>query len=303
MMFQKSKLSEFFEENAMVQGENVLIMDMNNLVYRTLAIANIKVPDDLDFDYWKHLFVNNIFSNIRQFEPSKVIFAFDSKSIWRKEIWSGYKAKRKEARDKSTVDYEAFFKVLDTIISQMKDTFTNMHILKVPECEADDIIAILTQEKFKQSERVTIVSTDKDFIQLLMQRNVQLYNPIKKQFVKSINPKKDLQIKILMGDTSDNIPSVKRGTGPKKAEKIMNEGLDIYLDSCQDIKDAYERNRSIIDFSLIPQQIRGRVLNWYDNYTLGEYKPMLVWQFLQKNRLSKLADDLNQIGPFIRRIK
>lgn len=302
-MFTKSNLSEFFEENATVHGENILIIDMNNLVYRTLAIASFKVPDDLEFNYWKHLFINNIFSSIKQFEPNKVIFAFDSKKLWRREIYKEYKSHRKEARDKSTIDFDSFFKVLDVFMPQMKEAFSNMYLLKIEECEADDIIAILTKEKFKNSEKVTIISTDKDFIQLLTNRNVDLYNPIKKANVKSINPAKDLQLKILMGDTSDNIPSVRRGTGPKKAENIIREGLENYLDSCQDIKEAYKRNQLIIDFNLIPQRIKDKVINGYENYLISDYTPMKVWNFLQKNGLSKLADDLNRLGPFIRRIK
>jgi len=302
-MFQKSNLSEFFEENATVHGENVLIIDMNNLVYRTLAIASFKIPDDLEFNYWKHLFINNIFSSIKQFEPTKVIFAFDSKKLWRKDIYKEYKAHRKVARDKSTIDFLAFFKVLDAFMPEMKEAFGNFHVIKIEECEADDIIAILTKEKFNQSEKVTIISTDKDFIQLLTQRNVDLYNPIKKANVKSISPAKDLQLKILMGDVSDNIPSVRKGTGPKKAMKILTEGLDNYLNSCQDIRDAYERNRSIIDFKLIPQRIKDLVINGYNTYPIKEYIPMKMWSFLQKNKLASLADDLNRVGPFIRRIK
>jgi len=229
--------------------------------------------------------------------------AFDSKKLWRKQIYKEYKAHRKEARDKSTIDFIAFFKVLDAFMPQMKEAFTNFHLLKIDECEADDIIAILTKEKFKQSEKVTIISTDKDFIQLLNQRNVDLYNPIKKANVKSINPAKDLQIKILMGDVSDNIPSVRKGTGPKKALKILTEGLDNYLNSCQDIKDAYERKRSIIDFTLIPQRIKDLVINGYETYPISDYNAMKIWSFLQKNRLNKLADDLNRVGPFLRRVK
>ena len=302
-MFQKSNLSEFFEENATVEGENVLILDMNNLVYRTLAIANLKVPDDLEFNYWKHMFINNLFSNVKQFEPSKVIMAFDSPKLWRKEIYSEYKAQRKEGRNKSTIDFPAFFKVLDDFMPEMKEAFGNFYLMKIYECEADDIIAVLANEKFHQSEKVTVVSTDKDFIQLLKNRNLDLYNPIKKKNTESINPVKDLQIKILQGDSSDNIPSVKKGTGPKTAMKILNEGLDMFLDSCQDVKDAYERNRAIIDFNLIPQRIKNLVNEGYDNYDIKEYVPMKLWGFLQRHNLSKLADDLNKLGPFLKRIK
>jgi len=303
MMFQKSKLSEFFEENTLTTGEHILFIDIHNLVYRTLAIASMKVPDDLEFNYWKHLFVNNIFSSIRQFEPSKVIFAFDGRKLWRKDIYKQYKEGRKEARDKSTIDFASFWKVLDTFMPDMRNSFSNMYFLKMDECEADDIIAILTKEKFKNSEKVTIISTDKDFIQLLNMRNVNLYNPIKKANVQSINPVKDLQIKILMGDKSDNIPSVRKGTGPKKALSIIQEGLDNYLDSCEDVKKAYERNRSIIDFNLIPQRIKDVVLGGYDGYNITDYNGTKMWQFLLKNNLAKLADDLNHFGPFVRRIK
>ena len=302
-MFEKSNLSEFFEDNATVDGENVLIIDMNNLVYRTLAIANIKVPDDLEFNYWKHLFINNVFSSVKQFEPSKVIMAFDSPKLWRKEIYSEYKAQRKEGRKKSTIDFPAFFKVLDDFMPEMKKALGNFYLMKIYECEADDIIAVLTKERFDKSEKVTVISTDKDFLQLLKNGNVDLYNPIKKCNMESINPTKDLQIKLLMSDSSDNIPSVRKGTGLKTAQKHVNEGLDVFLKSSADIKKAYERNKKIIDFNFIPQRIRDLVNNGYDNYDIKDYVPMKLWGFLQKHNLAKLADDLNKLGPFLKRIK
>lgn len=304
MIFEKSTLADFFEDNATVSGENVLIIDLNNLIYRTLAIASFKVPDDVeDFAYWKHLFINNIFSSIRQFEPSKVIFAIDSQNLWRRELYPEYKLGRKEAREKSTIDFKAFFKMFDTFLPELKKALTNMYLLHIDNCEADDIIAVLTKEVFNDSERVNIISTDKDFIQLLKQKNVILYNPIKKGNVNSINPAKDLTIKILMGDKSDNIPAVKKGVGPATAEKIVNEGMDSFLETDVAIKEAYLRNKSIIDFTLIPERIRTLVKEGYANYAITEYKSMNLWGFLTRHRLSKLADDLNNFGAFMRKIK
>jgi len=272
-------------------------------MYRTLAIADFKIPDDLEFNYWKHLFVNNIFNSIRQFEPSRVVLAIDSPKLWRKEIYDQYKAGRKEARNKSTINFEAFFKVLDKFLPEMKEAFSNIFVMKVDECEADDIIAVLAKERFNKSEKVILISTDKDFIQLLSNKNFNIYNPIKKAMVKSISPKKDLQMKILMGDKSDNIPAVKKGTGPATAQKIVKAGLDVFLATSPTIQEAYDRNKSIIDFDLIPKRIKDKVLNAFDAYTISDYTSTKVWQFLLKHRLEKLADDLNQFGPFIRKIK
>lgn len=302
-MFTRNRLEDFFEEQEVQKNiENVLMIDLNNLMYRTLAIADFKEHDDLEFRYWKYLFLNNIFNSIKMFEPTKVIVAVDGSDLWRRKIYSEYKAGRKESRKKSTINFEEFFKMFDKFLPDMIDSFTNFHILKHEECEADDIIAVLTRERFNDSN-ITLISTDKDFIQLLSIKKFNLYNPITKLFVKSVNPQKDLQIKILMGDKSDNISPVRKGVGPATALKLINEGIDGIMDSDEIFKKKFELNKSIIDFSVIPSNIKNLVFGMYDNYSIKEYNSSKLWQFLIKHRLESVADDLNLYSSFMRRIK
>lgn len=281
-----------------VPRNNVLIFDWNNLVFRTLHVANFSASDEEIFIYWKYLIINSLFTSIKKFNPSKVIIAIDGLKNWRKEVYTEYKAQRKVSREKSTIDFKEFFKILDSFNKELKEAFSNIHFLKLDEAEADDIIAILTKETLKDLSEVTLISTDKDFIQLLSCRNFKLYNPIKKNFVKSLNPKIDLQLKILTGDKSDNIPSVKNKVGPKTAQKILSAGIDKYKND-ELFMENYRRNERLIDFNFIPKSINLKIKKLYESYELKPLNVNVLWKFMIKNRIAKFADDLKSWAPML----
>jgi 5'-3' exonuclease len=79
--------------------------------------------------------------------------------------------------------------------------------MAVDRVEADDVIAVLAKN-YHESERVLIVSNDKDFQQLQRYPNVEQYSLMKKQFLVCDNPEKFLMEHIIKGDSSDGIPNV-----------------------------------------------------------------------------------------------
>lgn len=281
--------------------ENVLLFDGHNLIYRTLHVANYHVPDDSKYLYWKYLMINSLFTSIRYFKPTKVVFAIDSKNHWRKNIYSQYKNRRKGARDKSTIDFDKFYPICDSFFEDLKKCLTNIHFIKVDSCEGDDIIAVLSKHVLNK-EDITIISTDKDMIQLLTNHHIKLWDPISKKFRKSIRPERDKSIKVIMGDKSDDIPAIKKGVGIKTATKIYNDGIDSFLEENEEYKKNYERNCQLIDFDLIPVSIRKKIENEYKNYKTKPYNGNRVWMFLLKNNIKKFSEDLQMYSPFLKEI-
>jgi len=132
-------------------------------------------------------------------------------------------------------------------------------ILSHPQLEADDCIAISTKylcEKYPDCE-IYIITSDKDYLQLNID-NVHLYNLAYKE-VKSTTgePKTDLELKIIMGDISDNIPSIFPKCGPKTAQKCMddNEFFKKKMANNAEYYKQYELNKLLINFDNIPSEL------------------------------------------------
>lgn len=150
--------------------------------------------------------------------------------------------------------------------------------------EADDSIFEMTNRLveaswFEANDRIIILSSDKDLVQCLdIDDRVQLYSPQQKMFrEKSILPY--LPLKALQGDTSDNIKGIE-GIGPKRAEKIVSDGVEKWLDANTQHRAIYERNLKLM-----------RLHRW--NEIDGESKVLVSpWKF-SRTRFTSLLLDLN----------
>lgn len=304
----ESNLSNFIQIEK--SKDKILIFDFHNLCYRTIFVAanefrnnQTKVfdrdPDIKDlYQYWKHIVLNAFFYNSLEKNPSKIIIAVDERNSWRKKVYLGYKENRAKSREDSLVDFKTFFPIMNEFINNLKKMFPNVYILKINECEADDIIAVLTSELLKEDKyHIELISTDKDFYQLHKFKNFKQFNPTKKEYVISMNPKKDLEVKILTGDKGDDIPAVKERLGEKTAEKLLNEGLEELLKDDQ-IKNNFIRNRELIDFDYIPFYLKEKIIQEYNNYSLGVINKNIIWNWLLSEKLKKLADEFQKFVYF-----
>ena len=94
--------------------------------------------------------------------------------------------------------------------------------------EADDLIATYTDQILKRGAKVTIVSSDKDFMQLF-KKNVRIFDPIKNKILNlddvknkfGVEPNMIIDVQALVGDPSDNVPGVP-GIGVKTAAELIN---------------------------------------------------------------------------------
>lgn len=287
------------------QEDTILIIDCHNLIFRTLFVSSEQAKkfgediNETDFTYWKHLFLKSIMAQIKQFKPTNVIVAMDAKRSWRKDVYTDYKANRKSARDVSIIDFEKFFVIADKFFEDMKSTFTNFFFIKEIGCEADDIIAVLTKKTF--TDPCIIISTDRDLNQLLTLKHVKQYNPIEKKYFNVANPKMELDIKIITGDKGDNIPAVHTKCGPVKAAKYISEGLTTITTNSA-LLENWNRNRQLIDFDFIPLEIEKSIIEAYTKYSLAAFDGRKFFNFVVKNKLPSLMDNIQEFTATIKKI-
>ena len=184
-------------------------------------------------------------SSDNEFKPTHFAVIFDSaRKNFRNEIYSEYKANRSEAPDDLAPQFEYIRKSVLAF---------NLPSIELINYEADDLIATYSEQILKSGGKVTIVSSDKDLMQLY-KKNVRIYDPMKNKFINEddINNKfgvkadKVIEVQALAGDTSDNIPGVP-GIGVKTASELINKygDLENLLKNAKDIKQNKRRETII----------------------------------------------------------
>jgi 5'-3' exonuclease len=180
-------------------------------------------------------------------------------NIWRNELFPKYKATRANGPEDKFMG-GPFFKM--AYEDQLFQKGGAIKILKHPHLEADDCIAISVKYLINKypSCTVYIITSDRDYLQLNA-HNVHLYNLTFKNIAENKsstgNPEKDLEIKIIMGDTSDNIPSSFPKCGPKTAIKCI-EDPEFFKKKMVDNPEyyaQYELNKKLVDFNNIPEHL------------------------------------------------
>ena len=198
---------------------------------------------------------------IRNNKPTRVLVVFDGKggSTRRKKMYKGYKEGRTGlTKVNRLVGYEDLEDQAESMKRNFNGLIKYLEFLPVDLCyidyiEADDIMAYAARHIFKKE--VLIVSSDKDFLQLVDDR-ISVYLPTKKKMmykddVKELYgvPSKNLvYYRIFDGDKSDNIPGVK-GIGPKtlinKLDFLQSDGLtlDTLLERVSQMDDEKLKNK------------------------------------------------------------
>ena len=134
-----------------------------------------------------------------------LVICCDSKKSWRKDIFPFYKANRKSTRAKDDIDWNGIFEVINSITQDLKSKFPYA-VISVDQAEADDIIGVLAKNYYR-NEKIMIVSSDKDFLQLQKYYSVEQYSPTQKKLLQSSSPYQYLKEHIMKGDRGDGIPN------------------------------------------------------------------------------------------------
>jgi len=184
---------------------------------------------------------------VDEFKPNRVYVVLEGCPVKRHETLSEYKANRIVAEnDPKHSELMKFFSQKDVIVDLLTKYFP-VSVVRHPTSECDDTIANLVKRSSTAIPWV-IVSSDTDFIQLLQEKdNLKLYNPVRKEFVKSPDYPY-VTWKALRGDATDNISGIP-GVGDKTAEKLASDP-DILAEflAKPGVAALFERNYDLISF-------------------------------------------------------
>ena len=212
----------------LVDGNNLLFRSFYATAYQGVIMKNSKgFPTNALYG-----FINMMNKIIQEEKPSYIMVAFDKGKTFRHDKYDEYKAGRSEMPDELRLQFPKAKEILDA---------QGIKHFEIDNYEADDIIGTLSLEVEHRDDFVaTIVSSDKDLLQLISDKvDVKLLKQsghimmTKDEFIKTyqVPPIRMIDLKALMGDSSDHIPGVK-GIGEKTAINLLSkfQSLDnLYL--------------------------------------------------------------------------
>jgi 5'-3' exonuclease, N-terminal resolvase-like domain/T4 RNase H, C terminal len=280
----------------------MILVDLNQvLLSGIMAQVSGKKNFVWNEDLIRHMVLNVLRGHIRNFknEYGEVVLCCDNRNYWRRDYFPYYKAGRKKSREKSDLDWHMIFDMLAKFKSELKENFP-YKVVDVEGAEADDIIGTLVP-RHAPHEKVLIISSDGDFLQLQRYGNVKQYNPAQKKYIKSENPVLELKEKIIRGDRGDGIPNILSASDcfvtETKQKTITSKKLSELLHSDSKQYDTiaqigYSRNEVLIDLTKIPDDIKNKIINNYEESKPAP-KQKLFNYFIEKN-LTNLMDTIGE---------
>jgi len=267
----------------------MILVDLNQVLLAGLMAQIANQKGKLDENLIRHMILNIIRMHVRNFksEYGEVVLCCDNRKYWRKEYFPFYKASRKKNREKSDLDWHLIFEMLAKFKVELKENFP-YKVIDVDGAEADDIIGTLVP-LYSAHQKILILSSDGDFLQLQNYKNVKQYNPSQKKYIVSENPVMDLKEKIIRGDKGDGIPNIlspsdcfvrdlrQKPITKSVLDKLM---LESYLDQEETIKANFVRNATLIDLTFIPTEIKEKIINTYEE-TIPAKRNKLLNYFIE----------------------
>lgn len=264
-------LNNLMKESPSSLESHIVLVDAMNLFFRNFAVHK---TINLQGHHMGGLvgFLRSLGYLNKNLNPTKIVVVFDGvgSSDSRKLSNPDYKSNRDISK---LIDPNIFEDVNDLedsmggqlgrLVEYLKQL--PVHLLSIGKIEADDTIAYIAKN-WSKDNKITIVSTDEDYCQILG-HNVYIYSPSKKLLIDSaefnkkydgLTPKNYLIVKAICGDNSDNLKGIK-GIGiptclkiyPQLKEKEDVTLNDIYEYSSERVKDSVRYARVIKDFSRI----------------------------------------------------
>ena len=205
--------------------KTLMLIDGNSLMYRAFFAMSPVLTDKGIYTNAVYGFVNMLLKATQDYTPSHIAVAFDLHGkTFRNEIYEEYKANRSATPD----ELRPQFDIIKDVLASME-----IKIIEAPNFEADDILGTLSKNAQEKGYKSLLVTGDRDILQLVND-DVHVYMTVKgisevqifdEEMVNqkySLTPSQIIDMKGLMGDSSDNIPGVK-GVGEKTAIKLLTE--------------------------------------------------------------------------------
>ena len=234
-------------------------------------------------------------SNQNLQKPSHFAVIFDSaRKTFRNEIYKEYKANRSDPPDDLAPQFEYIRKSVLAF---------NLPSVELINYEADDLIATYVDKILEKGSKVTIVSSDKDLMQLY-KKNVRIFDPMKNKFISGediikkfgVDASKVIDVQALAGDSSDNVPGVP-GIGVKTAAELINKygNLEKLLKFAHEIKQNKRRetlienkNKAEISKRLVTLKNDAPVKQNLEDFKLKEIDKDKLYKFLREMEFNRL---------------
>jgi len=228
-------------------------------------------------------------------KPSHFAVIFDSaRKNFRNEIYSEYKGNRSDAPDDLIPQFDYIRKSVLAF---------NLPSIELINYEADDLIATYVEQILEKGAKATIVSSDKDLMQLY-RKNVRIYDPMKNKFINEedvqnkfgVEARKVIDVQALAGDSTDNVPGVP-GIGVKTAAELIKEygNLENLLKNATKIKQNKRRetlienkDKAIISKKLVTLKKDVPVKNKIEEFELKEIDKQKLYNFLREMEFNRL---------------
>ena len=246
---------------AEIKPENLLIVDSMNVSFRFLHTNNLQFGEEL---------LNTMLSLAKSYDAGTIIALADQGgSTYRKEVFPGYKANRKEMRDnQSKEDAEKmrkFFNEYERAL-ELIEKHPRVKLFRYPGVEADDLAAAICKRiHLLGFSQAWLISSDGDW-DLLVNAHVSRFSTVTRTeytldtWKQPVPPEQYLSYKVLVGDKSDNIDGVV-GVGPKRAAALIEEygsawdiydqlpikGTQKFIQALNDSGDLIPRNYELMD--------------------------------------------------------
>ena len=287
--------------------------------YNQTAISNLmaeignRTDVEIQLPLLRHMIVNSIRGYKQKFgkEFGDIVIACDNQHYWRRDYFPLYKAGRKKAREESGFDWKIIFEALSQIRAEL-DVFFPYKVVNVDGAEADDVIAVLAKWSqtndtsnllFEEPKPFLIVSGDHDFIQLHKYDNVKQYSPIQKKYVRSeVSPERYVFEHIIKGDKGDGIPNVLSAddsiVNGVRQKPISSKKIEMWykdydaLPTDTEFKRNYERNRTLINFECIPDQISESIINNYEEKPVKDKSKLL--DFFVEHKMKNMLEVIEE---------
>ncbi len=228
-------------------------------------------------------------------KPTHFAVIFDSaRKNFRNEIYTEYKANRSEAPDDLAPQFEYIRKSVKAF---------NLPSIELTNYEADDLIATYAKQIVSAGAKVTVISSDKDLMQLVSHK-VRLYDPMKNKVIGEkevlekfgVKPNQVIDVQSLAGDSSDNIPGVP-GIGIKTASELINKykNLDTLLSKAGEIKQNKRREtllnnkeKALLSKKLVTLKDDVPVKEDLNSFLMKEVKKETLFTFLRDMEFNRL---------------
>ena len=279
----------------------MILVDLSQIsIAAIMAAVGKHTNSEIELPIVRHLILNSVRSINSKFrdEYGELVICVDSKTNWRRGVFPYYKQARREAAAKSDTDWKQIFSCIKTVKDELREFFP-YKVIEVEGAEADDVIGTLVHSRnaMKEvwfghgrdlSEKILIVSGDKDFIQLQIYPNVAQYDPTHTKAIKAHeDPATYFREMIFRGDAGDGVPNVlsdddtfvvpgkkQRPLTSKKLAALM-DGTYVADEADRPVLKNIERNRTLIDLSQVPAAITGAILEEFVSQDPGDRSRIL----------------------------